>query len=72
MTTKDIYERLGERVPQQKARGGIFFGSVSKVDALAAGQNLADNAVEAAEMAVTQPKATETKVESNEPTNEPE
>lgn len=42
MTTRDLYERLGERVPQVQKTGGIAVFNLSKVEALAAGADIVD------------------------------
>lgn len=42
MTTRDLYEKLGERVPQVQKTGGIAVYNLSKVEALAAGADIVD------------------------------
>lgn len=39
-TTKDLYRRLGERLPQQARRGGICALGLSKIDKISEGASI--------------------------------
>ena len=62
LTNKDIYEKVGQRMPQQSASGGKALFGLSKVQSAALGEQLVmrDLADELEKASKTAEKATET------------